>query len=321
MEYLHNYSNERDFRSDYNGNGEVTAITIHSAELFQTCNNWDNMVETHDYDGTYVFDREEEITNATDCEGNPVDWFTRVKVFKNGNKEIYAPYSNDIEKWSYEDGFIEIIQDFSSIYQAGDGELYNFTLERAEGPYHEPWVSLTAVNRIARGSKWYDHVGEDDVYDSKTGDYIGKMHLWESENGRDLIISESETPGTNDTIYIPYRDEDLKYRIDTASTATPSWVQRGPRVDYNKNIWMDLSSYEYPVNGSLANLGTVPEPKPSNHGKVYVKEPDGQTRPYNYEKEEDGAVRLWRQYPDGSGYTIEISPDGTAQWYYNERKI
>lgn len=92
------------------------------------------------------------------------------------------------------------------------------------------------------------------------------------------------------------------------------------RVDYNKRIWMDLSSYAYPVYGSPVNLGTVSEPKPSNRGKVYVKEPDGQTYQYNYEKEVDGAVRLWRHYPDGSGYAIEISPDGTAQWYYHERK-
>lgn len=247
--YLHKYTSAKDFNDDYNGVGEVTtevtAITVNSAEILQSCNDWDNAVETHDYDGTYVFDREEEITNATDCEGNPVDWFTRVKVFKNGNKEIYAPYSNDVEKWSYEDGFVGIYQDFSSIYQAGDGDSDNFIVKHgekhSEGSYHEPWVSLTVEG-----------------------------------NRR--------------------------------------------RLDYNKRIWMDLSSYAYPVYGSPVSLSTVSEPKPSNRGKVYVKEPDGQTYPYNYNKEADRTVVLLRQYPDGSGYTIVISPDGTAQWYYNRGK-
>ena len=314
--YLHNYYSESDFQSDYNGGGEVTAITVNGAEILQSCNDWDNMVETHDYDGTYVFDREEEITNATDCEGNAVDLLTRVKVFKNGNKEIYSEYSNYYGKWGHENGFIEIIQDFSSIYQAGDGESHNFIPKYAEGPYHEPWVSLTKVNRIAFDSKWYDHVGEVDVYDTDTEDYIGKMHLWKSEDGRYLIISETENPGANDTIYYTYKDDDGKYRIDTTIHITPTRVQRGPRVNYNKNVWMDLSGYEYPVDGSPVYLGTVPEPKSSNNGEVDVKEPDGQTLQYGYRKRENGTIILARQYLDLSGYSIVISPDGTAQWYY-----
>lgn len=99
--------------------------------------------------------------------------------------------------------------------------------------YHEPWVSLTAINRIKYDYKWYDHVGEVDVYDVETEDYIGKMHLWKREDGRYLIISETETPGTNDTIYRDYVI-DGKHLIDTAATATATDVQRGTRVDYNK---------------------------------------------------------------------------------------
>jgi hypothetical protein len=160
-----------------------------------------------------------------------------VKVFKNGNKEVYAPYLDDAEKWSYENGFIEIIQDFSSSYQTGDGESFNFTLERGEDPYHEPWVSLTVEG-----------------------------------NRR--------------------------------------------RVDYNKRIWMDLSSYEYPAS-SPVSLGTVPEPKPSNNGNVYVKEPDGQTYQYGYRKQGNGVVVLERRTSGGFRFDIVISPDGTAQWYYD----
>ena len=312
--YLHKYTSAKDFNDDYIGVGEITAITIHSAELFQTCNDWDNMVETHDYDGTYVFDREEEITNATDCKGNSQGDF-RMKVFKNGNKEIYSVYSNYYGKWGHENGWIDIFQDFSSVYQSGDGTSHNFTPEYAEGPYHEPWVSLTKVNRIVYEHKWHDHVGEVDVYDDETEDYIGKMHLWRSEDGSQSAISESETPGTNDTIYFFY-DGAANHQIYTGATATASDIQRGSRVDYNRRIWMDLSNYEYPTNLSSTNLGTVPEPKPSNRGKVYVKEPDGQTYPYNYRKQGNGVVLLGLYNPDLSGYEIIILPNGTAEWRY-----
>ena len=313
MEYLHKYTSAKDFNDDYIGNGEVTAITVNSAEILQSCNDWNNMIETHDYDGTYVFDREEEITNAADCEGNPADWLTRVKVFKNGNKEIYSTYYN--EMWGHENGPIDIIQDFSSVGQAGDGHSYNFTPEYAEGPYHEPWVSLTKVNRIVDEHKWHDHVGEVDVYDVETEDYIGKMHLWRSEDGSHSVISKSETPGTNDTIYRDYIS-DGKHHIYTGDTWTSSDIQRGTRVDYNRRIWMDLSNYERPGSVSPVSLGTVSEPKPSNRGKVYVKEPDGKTYPYGYRKQGNGVVVLGRYNPDLSGYEIIILPDGTAQWRY-----
>ena len=237
MEYLHKYTSAENFNDDYIGGGEVTAITVNSAEILQSCDDWDNMVETHDYDGTYVFDREEEITNATDCKGNPVDWFTRVKVFKNGNKEIYSEYYDGI--WSHENGWVDIVQDSSSIFQAGDGGSENFTLERGENPYHEPWVSLT-VEGVRK------------------------------------------------------------------------------RVDYNKRIWMDLSSYAYPADGTRpTSLGTVPEPKPSNNKEVYVKEPDGKTHRYGYRKQGNGVVVLERRTSGGFRFDIVISPDGTAQWYYD----
>ena len=173
--YLHHYTSESDFQKDYNGKGEVTAITVNSALIYQSCND-EHPVETHDYDGRYVFDREEEITNPTTCDGSPA-WFSKVRVFKNGNKEIYCEYDTEMNIWSYEfddSPWVSIYQDFSHLFQAGDGYSEDFALEYSEVVYHEPWVSYTTDNCV---SKFSGELGLDHL--PFTAEYVGECDWYQ----------------------------------------------------------------------------------------------------------------------------------------------
>ena len=144
--YLHYYDNKEDLYANYDGKGiMVTAVTVNGARIYQSC--YGDTVLTHDYDGKYVFDREIEVTDATDCNGDPITALTKVRIYKNGNKEVMGEYYSDFDDWSDEGGgWLGITQDFSHCGQAGDGyvESEDFFVEYGYvSPYYEPWVSYT----------------------------------------------------------------------------------------------------------------------------------------------------------------------------------
>jgi hypothetical protein len=162
--YLHHYTSEDDFQKDYYSEGEkeVTAITVQMAVIYDNCTEGPvdpDSHETSEYNGKYVFDHEADFPPVTLCNELPVPEhsFLGLKVFKNGNKEIFAfkmMVSEDEAAWSYETEGGEmayIIQDFSSLGQAGDGVAMISSVEYGEetvGGYKEPWVSYTEAETV-----------------------------------------------------------------------------------------------------------------------------------------------------------------------------
>ena len=152
--FLHRYRKYDDFQKDYGTGPQVTAFTVVDAYVYQECSDGEPL-ETEEYNGKYVFDREIVVPSITFC-GNqsPVGTNVKVRVFKKGDTEVMAMYSED-RGWEYEWGFAYIVQDFDSMWQAGDAEL-ELALESLESfewgtpNYREPWVSYTTDNLVSK---------------------------------------------------------------------------------------------------------------------------------------------------------------------------
>ena len=145
--YLHKFENLDSFDEAYNSEAKVTAITIDVASAFTTCNDWENMTVTHDFDGTYVLDREIENPSFTDCNGDSFS-YDKARVYKLGNREIYDLYDCSLNKcrWGSDpEGAARVyyFQDITNAGAPGDAELHISSISRGETPYHEPWVSYT----------------------------------------------------------------------------------------------------------------------------------------------------------------------------------
>lgn len=138
--YLHRYKSREDFEKDYYGSAPVTAFTVTGGTVSQGCSGGD-WVETHDFDGRYVFAEETTMTSTGLCDGNV--WTERVRIFKKGDVALYDTYIDAEEKWNSECGYANYIQDPSQVEQAGDAQLNVSNLEYGEPAYHEPWVSCT----------------------------------------------------------------------------------------------------------------------------------------------------------------------------------
>ena len=160
--YLHRYKSREDFKKDYYGNAPVTAFTVTGGTVSPGCGDGD-WVETHDFDGRYVFDEETTLTTTGLCDGRVRT--ERVRIFKKGDVALYDTYNNVEEKWGSELGYAMYIQDPSQVLQAGDAQLNVSNPEYGEAEYHEPWVSCTTDTMLLSGTAdaLYDLYSSDNV--------------------------------------------------------------------------------------------------------------------------------------------------------------
>ena len=63
--YLHRFKDYDTFDENYNGEAPITAITVDVASAYTACGDGSSMTVTHDFDGTYIFDREIENFSST----------------------------------------------------------------------------------------------------------------------------------------------------------------------------------------------------------------------------------------------------------------
>ena len=147
--YLHRYKSREDFKKDYYGSAPVTAFTVTGGTVSPGCGDGD-WVETHDFDGRYVFVEETRMTTTALCNGDV--WTDRVRIFKKGDVALYDTYSGPEEKWGSELGYAAYIQDPSQVHQAGDAQLDVSNPEYGEPVYHEPWVSCTTDTEMLSGT-------------------------------------------------------------------------------------------------------------------------------------------------------------------------
>ena len=166
--FLHRYRKYDDFQKDYGTGPQVTAFTVLDAFVYQECLDDETAIETEEYNGRYVFDREIVVPSITDCNGQPFPFTNvRMRVFKKGDTEVVAMYLGDA--WSYELGEASIIQDFQSAWQAGDVNLEVDTnsLEWGTPNYREPWVSYTTDRFVSKFTGHFssgDHLGFEAEY-------------------------------------------------------------------------------------------------------------------------------------------------------------
>ena len=158
--YIHKYTNLTDFENAYDNVGEVTALTVSGGYIYTACGVDEEYAQTS-YDGLkFVFDRIIENQTIYWCNSNG-EYLSGVdlKVFKNGNTELYAFYDSDDEMWSYDfyNPYVFRIQNLNSFGAAGDADLvvssleYGFEEEPADGTYYRtPWVSATKYNPVSR---------------------------------------------------------------------------------------------------------------------------------------------------------------------------
>ena len=150
--FLHRYRKYGDFEKDYETGPQVTAFTVLDAFVNQECND-ENPLETEEYNGRYVSDREIAVSSITSCEGLPFPFTNaRVRVFKKGDTEAVAIYLGNDGGWSYDTGHADIIQDFQSVGQAGDVglEIDTDSFEWGTPNYREPWVSYTTDRLVSK---------------------------------------------------------------------------------------------------------------------------------------------------------------------------
>lgn len=150
--FLHRYRKYGDFEKDYEVGPQVTAFTVVDAFVIQECND-EEPLETEDYNGRYVFDREIVVPSITSCEGLPFPSTNiRMRVFKKGDTEAVTLLLGSEGSWSYESGYADIVQDFQSAWQAGDVNLEVDTdsLEWGTPNYREPWVSYTTDRLVSK---------------------------------------------------------------------------------------------------------------------------------------------------------------------------
>ena len=142
--YLHKFENLDSFNEAYNGDAPITAITVDVASAFTACNDWESMTVTHDFDGTYIFDREMKDVTINTCDGDSFSWI-KVRVYKLGNREVYDTYEGT---WPSENRQqIIYFQNITNAGAPGDANLHVSSISRGEKPYHEPWVSYTTGTR------------------------------------------------------------------------------------------------------------------------------------------------------------------------------
>ena len=145
--FLHKFENLDSFNEAYNGEAQVTAITVDVASAYTSCNDWENMTVTHDFDGTYVFDREIKEVVFNTCDGGSFSFYN-ARVYKLGNREVYDVYESP--EWSSDpEGIARVyyFQDTTNAGAPGDANLHVSSVSRGETPYHEPWVSYTTGTR------------------------------------------------------------------------------------------------------------------------------------------------------------------------------
>lgn len=105
------------------------------------------------------------------------------------------------------------------------------------------------------------------------------------------------------------------------------WVSYTPDsglVEYNKNIWVDLSSYQYPTRGGGdISLGALPNPQVTSVSQtVLVREPDNKT--HEYYCREIGADYVVFTRSAGIGlqqYKIVFVLDGNSYWRYESGEM
>lgn len=179
--FLHRYRKYGDFEKDYETGPQVTAFTVLDAYVYQECFDDETAIETEEYNGRYVFDREIVVPSITSCEGLPFpSTNVRARVFKKGDTEVTAMYLGDGAGWSYEGGNAGIIQDFQSMGQAGDAnlEIDTDSFEWGTPNYREPWVSYTTDRFV---SKFGGRFSSGDLL-SFEAEYVGECN-WELRVG------------------------------------------------------------------------------------------------------------------------------------------
>ena len=103
------------------------------------------------------------------------------------------------------------------------------------------------------------------------------------------------------------------------------WVSYTPDsgiVEYNKNKWVDLSSYQYPAGGSIS-LGALPNPQVTSVSQtVLVREPDNKTHEYYCREIRADYVVFTRSAGIGlQQYKIVFVLDGNSYWRYESGEM
>jgi hypothetical protein len=177
--YLHRFKDYDTFDENYNGDGPVTAITVDVASAYTTCGDWQNITVTHDFDGTYIFDREIENFSYTTCDDYSVS-FDKARVYKLGNREVYDVYDCPVNEcmWSSDpEGMANVLytQDITNVGAPGDAELHVSSISRGEKPYHEPWVSYTTYDtQVVSGTLCNQGI----AIGPCTGEFKGAQQVW-----------------------------------------------------------------------------------------------------------------------------------------------
>ena len=185
-------------------------------------------------EGTFIYDRESlyKIPN-----GDPFQAWVN-----NQNQVLYTEYRNAAvgNGGGRDSGAFDLINDVNV-------EITQVNMVDYDPAYHEPWVSATEINRIYADSRWFDYVGEVDVYDSnEPNPYLGKMHLWQTARGkRGLTLSES--PAVGDTLYVCQLRGGMYYKASEFFGGVED-IDRGIKVDYNKP-WYTVKVLTYILSG------------------------------------------------------------------------
>lgn len=175
--YLHKYLNLEDFEKEYKDPGQVTAITISGGSVFTGCGVTDSNTtgENHDYDGRYVLDREIENPAITSCATNEL--FSKARVFKKGDVELYdfLDFGGDGTSFWWSEKWAEVVlcNNLPQVKAAGDVSLKIDKMERGKGDYQEPWVSYTTFNAP---SKINTKIGADHL--DVTIEYVGECEFY-----------------------------------------------------------------------------------------------------------------------------------------------
>lgn len=139
--YLHLFETEDDFQASYNNfdpHSVITALTVTGGTKLTSCDDWENMEETDEFNGRYTFLDEGEFEFTACGDGGT---FTEVmKRFTDGTHILNQFKDNDGNYFYY------VIANLESTFAAGDGQVFcdesSFEYDTSH-LYGEPWVSYT----------------------------------------------------------------------------------------------------------------------------------------------------------------------------------